>query len=163
MASIVDMIVDELIDALEELSELGHVGRAPFAEQMEEVDSQKCVAVVSPNDPDSQSEWLDELNRDNVLIGQMYLTHRPFYRRFTILVKRNYYQSNREDASEDFSTAMRAIESTLYSWTGIIGPDDYGESTDLSCGAFVKSRTQYTGGDTDILAAGKIWVEFKTS
>ena len=163
MANIVEMLVDAMVTAIA-ATDVDYCYRGPIAEHRDSTEGYS-VAIVYVNDPDD-IEWRHELQgRDSGfrMVGEGNISHRPWARRFTVTLSRIYAGSSRSLAVEDFSDLMRKIEAVFFGWTTTVGPDDRGESMNRACETTVKSRERYTGGETEFVVEGKLWVEFYTS
>ena len=163
--NIVDLLMDAVVTAIDNANIVDNVGRGPFAEQMEPVGDNESAAVIFPNDPDDPDGWVHEINRNDLQIGTVFITHRPFFRRFTLQVRKNYENTTRDAVVGDFGDIMRALESLYYRWSTVVGPDAYGETASRHCtqGCYMKSWEKVSGGETDFQARGKLWVEFRTT
>ena len=157
MADIVNMIVGDIITALEAGITAGHIGRYPIAEYMELRESGGSIVSVAPNDPDDDA-WRHEIDRDRYMIGQ---TAYPWKRCFTVTVH-THSGSTRAVAAALASGLMRDVENVILSTMWSTGPDDHGESITSPCGTVVQSYERAIGGEDEFLWTGKVRVVFLT-
>lgn len=164
MADIVNMLIDAIITQFTDNSVVDNIGQFPFADHMDNVDAGESQAVIYVGDPDDD-KFRHELNKELVLIGGGAETHRPWFRRFTIVIRKNYDQTTRDAATDDFGEIMMNAEAIFYTWSTAVGPDSKGERAAIFCGQGVMQSSifEINGGETEFQAEGKIRVEFRTS